>query len=372
MDRPVRPDTGFGRPGAGDIAGGGRPGRPGADTLPSRPGGGNLRPGGDRPGIANGGRPGRPGNADRPFFDQGNRPGNRPGNRFGDNNIINNRPNWANISNNQINNIHNNWNTAINRPTMNNWIQNNPNRGRYWNGWGNSIRNGWYGHHPGWDNCFGSGWWANHNHSLCGWHYGCGFNRYPYSYWWSVPAWGALTNWFTWSAPAYSDPVYYDYGTGGNVYYEDNTVYIDGQQIASAEDYSASAAALATVEPPASQEEAEAAEWMPLGTFAVSSGIQDSDPDRMLQLAVDKQGIISGTLYNTSTDQAQTVQGQVDKETQRVAFRLGESDDIVVETGLYNLTQDNAPALVHFGPDKTENWLLVRLEQPQDEKVSTP
>jgi hypothetical protein len=38
---------------------------------------------------------------------------------------------------------------------------------------------------------------------------------------------------------------------------------------------------------------------LPLGTFAVSSGVQDVDPTRVIQLAVNKQGVISGTLYNT-------------------------------------------------------------------------
>ncbi|MGE0609550.1 MAG: hypothetical protein AB7O62_20840 [Pirellulales bacterium] len=374
MNKPLRPDSGFNRPGGGEIAGGG--------NRPNRPGNGG-RPDGIRPG--NGGGPDRPGNGnrpgnDRPFFDRDNnrpnigndiRGGNR--NRFGDNNFIN-RPTNVNINNNRLNSINRNWQSAIGRPGFNNWGANHPNRINHWNNWGNGVRNGWYGRHPGWNNCFGSSWWANHNHSLCGWHYGCGFNRYPYSYWWTAPVWGSLTSWFSWSAPAqvWSEPAYYDYGNGGNVYYQDNSVYMDGQEIASAEDYAASAAVLATVPPPATQEEAEAAEWMPLGTYAVSASEKDADPSRMLQLAVDKQGIVSGTLYNTSTDKAQTVQGQVDKETQRVAFRIGDSQDIVVETGLYNLTQDQAPVLVHFGTEKTENWLLVRLEQPEEDAATGP
>ena len=35
------------------------------------------------------------------------------------------------------------------------------------------------------------------------------------------------------------------------------------------------------------------------------------------------------------------------------------------ETGLYNLTQDEAPALIHIGKDKTQQWMLVRLKQPE-------
>jgi hypothetical protein len=46
---------------------------------------------------------------------------------------------------------------------------------------------------------------------------------------------------------------------------------------------------------------------------------------------------------------------------------VGESDKIVVETGLYNLTQNEAPVLVHFGPEKVETYLLVRLQDPEEQ-----
>jgi hypothetical protein len=32
---------------------------------------------------------------------------------------------------------------------------------------------------------------------------------------------------------------------------------------------------------------------------------------------------------------------------------------------LKNFTQDVAGCLLHFGPDKTQTWLLVRLKQPE-------
>ena len=34
-----------------------------------------------------------------------------------------------------------------------------------------------------------------------------------------------------------------------------------------------------------------------------------------------------------------------------------------METGIYNLTKDEASAMVHIGKDKTEQVLLVRLKQ---------
>jgi hypothetical protein len=36
-----------------------------------------------------------------------------------------------------------------------------------------------------------------------------------------------------------------------------------------------------------------------------------------------------------------------------------------METGIYNLTQDQAEVLVHFGPEKTQNVLLVRLDEAE-------
>ncbi|MEM1305251.1 MAG: mu-protocadherin- cell-suface protein, partial [Planctomycetota bacterium] len=141
---------------------------------------------------------------------------------------------------------------------------------------------------------------------------------------------------------------------------------IGGAEVATAEEFAQSAMDLATVEPPASEEEASEAEWLPLGTFAVSTDERDTDPTITVQLAVDKQGVVAGTLYNIETDEAQAIQGAVDRETQRVAVRFGENESLVAETGLYNLTQDEAPVLVHFGPDTTENYLLVRLDAPEE------
>ena len=266
--------------------------------------------------------------------------------------MINNRPSWANIDRNQINNINNRWGNQIGG--LHNWNRRYPNRASYWRGWGDGVRSHY---HHRYHDYFSPSWWNNHHHGFCGWHYGYQFRNYPSSYWWTVPTFAACTSFFSWSAPAnvWSQPVYYDYGQGGNVVYENNVVYVNGEQVASAEDFAQSAAALATVPPPESEEVAEQVEWMPLGTFAIARDPKDVDPSNVIQLAVSKEGIISGTMYNSKTDQAYTVQGQVDQETQRVAFRLGESDSIVIESGLYNLTQDDAPVLVHFGADRVEN-----------------
>jgi hypothetical protein len=247
---------------------------------------------------------------------------------------------------------------------------NRPNRWGYWNGWANGVRDSWYlnRNHCDW---FGPNWWYSHAHPIGGWHYSNAFYSTPWSYWWTVPAWGSLTNFFSWSTPTtVVQPVPYDYGTGGNVYYEDNSVVINGQPVCTAEEFAQSAALLATVDPPADPQQASDSEWMPLGTFALSTGTEDTNPARVVQLAVNRDGIVSGTLFNSTSDSAQTLLGRVDKLTQRVAVRIGNRDDVVLETGLFNLTEETAPALVHFGTDQTEKYLLVRLEQPLDDDPS--
>ena len=90
-----------------------------------------------------------------------------------------------------------------------------------------------------------------------------------------------------------------------------------------------------------------------------------------MQLAVDKAGIVSGTMHNSSTGKTYVVQGRVDKQTQRVAFTIGANSDVVMETGIFNLTKPQTPVLVHFGPKKTETYLLVRLDPPKDAGGST-
>lgn len=270
-----------------------------------------------------------------------------------------------NINNTTINNIHNHWNTAINRPGRpgsGNWYDRRPDRVNYWNNWGGDVRRHWnYGHwHNDW---FHDDWFHNHWNNWNGWHY-YGYGVRPWYYWWSVPAWTSFNNWFTWGN-TWSQPIYYDYGQGGNVVYQDNSVYVGGEQVGTAAEFAQSAAALATVAPPEDQSQLEQAEWMPLGTFALSTDKREVEPSRILQLAVNRDGIISGTLLNTLTDQSQIIQGQVDKETQRAAFRIGENEEVVAETGLYNLTQEESPLLVHYGTERTETFLLVRLEAPK-------
>ena len=106
---------------------------------------------------------------------------------------------------------------------------------------------------------------------------------------------------------------------------------------------------------------------MPLGVFAIAEAEAD-DTGMLLQLAVSKEGIVAGTFHNETGDFSRPVEGMVDQKSQRAAWRFadGKNEQLVMETGIVNLTKDEATALVHFGQDRTETWTLVRLPAPEE------
>jgi hypothetical protein len=303
---------------------------------------GSQRPGGERPGV--GERPGigdrrqasqlpaeRPGAGERPGIGErpgaGERPGigERPG--AGERPGIGERPGGAE------------------RPSQ---LPSRPNVGQ--------IRDNLQGRL---ENAFTPEWWRDHPGMAKAYWQNFGKYQYARNHWWRHAAWGTLAGWVAGTSWGSAD--YYDYGEG--IYYEDDQVYSSGKPVATAEEYYQQASNLATSAPPAQQSEAE---WMPLGVFAISRD-KAADSNALLQLAIDKNGVIAGTYYNVTTDSGRPVRGMVDKKTQRAAwtFSDGKNADIVMETGLFNLTQDQTEALVHFGKEKTQQWLMVRLDQPK-------
>jgi hypothetical protein len=147
------------------------------------------------------------------------------------------------------------------------------------------------------------------------------------------------------------------------VYYEDGSVYYGDQPVATYEEYTLQAEAIATSVP---ETPPAAEDWMSLGVYAVTSDGQPTgaEPTMYLQLALSKQGVINGTFQNTVTNSIQAIEGMVDQETQRAAFTALGRDRPLMETGIGNLTQDMAPALIHFEDGTTQQWLLLRMEEP--------
>jgi hypothetical protein len=242
----------------------------------------------------------------------------------------------------------------------NDWLARHPHRRAHWDRWAGNIRGGGW-HHSRFHNVFNQRFWAVNFVQFPWPRYHYWWGGQPWSFWWGAPTWQTYVNWFpNWGWEA---PFYYDYGPGGNVMFQSGYVYIDGTPIATVDQYAATAAELAVVEPPLNPD--QPVDWLPLGTFALSASEADTNPARVLQLAVDPEGNLSGTLFNETTNQTYAVLGRVDRETQRVAFTINGNQDVVLETGIYNLTQDQTPLLAH-GEGRTETYMLLRLDPPAE------
>lgn len=154
--------------------------------------------------------------------------------------------------------------------------------------------------------------------------------------WWGAPSWVDVNDWLGWG---WDYPYYYD-DEGFPIPIENAPEAEQGEEVA--ED-----------------------DWLPLGVYAAARTVNQAAFSPMLvQLALDKEGDLAGTYYNTSTDLTHELVGMVDRTTQQAVWKLADNPDSpTMTTGLYNLAQDVATVQVHF-PDGTEQtWVLVRLNQ---------
>jgi hypothetical protein len=284
--------------------------------LPGRPG--------ERPDV---GRPGRP--DERPDIGRPGQPDDRPL-RPGDREFVQNLPS-----------------RIRDRDKWQDWRQNHR----------DDVRDWWRNHAGDYDDWYGDEWWLYHH---------LNDDYYPNFNYWAWAAWPAVTGWVDYG---WTEPVYYNYGE--NVYYQDGSVYYGDQPVATEDEYAEQAEAIATSVPEAKPAEDD---WMPLGVFALTSDGQPTgaEPTMFLQLAVSKQGIISGTFQNTATNAVQAVEGMVDKQTQRAAWTAVGKTRPLMETGIGNLTHDTTPALVHFADGTTQQWLMVRMDKAGTTQGSAP
>jgi len=229
-------------------------------------------------------------------------------------------------------------NTVAPRRVTNYWSRS------YMAGRANAIRANW-----GYFNSFNPGWYTAHPGCwlAAGWAAGAA---------WTAANWSGVSSWC--SLPP--QPITYDYG--GNVVYQGNNVYIDGLEICTAPQFAQQATNLAVLGQQAKAPPSE--DWKPLGVFALVQG-DEKTSNNIFQLAINKDGIIRGNYYDGLMDTTTPVYGSMDKKTQRAAWTIGKKTDRVFEAGLDNLTQDEAPVLVHLGADRTQQWMLVRMQSPQ-------
>jgi hypothetical protein len=219
----------------------------------------------------------------------------------------------------------------------------------------------WFNDHP----AFTPGWVAHHR---WGWTPNDEADEvYWASNYWNALDWATVGNWLNEPSAA---PQNYDYGN--NVVYQGDNVVVNSQPVGNPTQYYSQAEALAITD--ARQDAAKdpaytdgkKIQWLPIGVFALMKSDKDK-PEMVFQLALDKQGIIRGNYFSEVEDKTQPVYGSVDKKTQLAAWHVGDNKKVIVETGLYNLTKDEASALVHMGPDHEERYVLVRLKSNESQ-----
>jgi len=190
-------------------------------------------------------------------------------------------------------------------------------------------------------------------------------------WWWSGCSWPDADGFLDLGA---EQPADYDYGA--NVIPNGDQVYVDGQPAGSSADYAQDASDLArsseAPDLPTPPEGAVAAPaWRPLGVYAFTQE-RSGDATMFFQLSMSHAGVISGGYVNAMTGESHPVAGAIDKATQRAAWHIGDQDDTTFEAGVYNLTQEVTPVLVHFGNGIDQTWLLVRLRAPELPGMAAP
>ncbi len=226
------------------------------------------------------------------------------------------------------------------------------------------IRDHWKSHGDRETLPFRDGWWKNHREHGGRWDHWDGFadhHHHPF-FWWSWCPAPRLTTWITFG---WAEPCYWDYGPGEYINCYDGVIYVNGVWFEPAPAYYRRTLLIAQRVPVWTPQQAAQIEWLPLGVFVVArDGVADNNV--LIQLAVTRDGVIGGTIFNQLTGATFPIEGMVDRQTQRAAWTYVDDTGarIVMESSIYNLTQPEATGLIHFSPDNIQLIELVRLEQP--------
>jgi hypothetical protein len=101
-------------------------------------------------------------------------------------------------------------------------------------------------------------------------------------------------------------------------------------------------------------------EWYPLGVFSLMAGPGDSG-SRMVQLAVDQHGHISGNYYDMITGSNYSVSGDISRQNQRATWSLNKNQFVRFRAPVYQLLQPYGNVTVSL-PGGNQQWQFVRLE----------
>lgn len=175
--------------------------------------------------------------------------------------------------------------------------------------------------------------------------------------WWATVSTPALTDWIHFRGT----PRYYYYGDRGIIYYSNNSYNNNFLQIDNYNEFVNQAVVLVHNIP---RIDPQNIQWMPLGVYTLTPEEgPDNAPNDYFTLAVSPDGVIGGVYFNPDTNQNEEIEGIVDAQSQRAVWKFLSNDWPIFETGLYNLTQDESTAFIHYQDNRTDSQLLIRLQQ---------
>ncbi len=113
---------------------------------------------------------------------------------------------------------------------------------------------------------------------------------------------------------------------------------------------------------PAGTGAAEDESWMPLGVFALRP-TDEPQANLVLQMTVNRDGILRGSQFHTSTQKAENVTGAVDKPSLRVVWRAGDNRQATFETTLGELTKTEGNLTLRYSDGRREDWKSVQISR---------
>jgi len=193
-------------------------------------------------------------------------------------------------------------------------------------------------YHPTYGHPFSQAW-CGHFH----WHY----SRWPY---WTAAATGAaMAQWIGSSYTGYGSSqqiVYYPVESAPQEVYEQSV-----------------AAPAAAVQAGQAATVSDDVEWMNIGTFGIIP-YQASDFAYGIQLATTKDGIVRGIQWDMKNNTSIEIEGSIQKDTLRIAWKAKSADALMYETNVDNLTQQES--MVNVYNPKTKglvSWQLIQIDQ---------
>jgi hypothetical protein len=208
-----------------------------------------------------------------------------------------------------------------------------------WQGRGRARQNAqaWWNNYQNGPQPFTPAWYTQHPQA---WHV-----THPYANEWAVATAAGLAGWLGW---AYAAPP---------SSYSSTTILFDDVPVGPQETDT-----LAEVYVDASPSDVvlPSGDWMPLGVYSLV-GAPDRPPTQLLQLSVDRQGVIRGIYYDAVTDTSHNVIGSMSRNSQQAEWSLESNPNLAFRAAIDQLMQAEGVVEVSL-PGGVEQWHLVRME----------